>query len=205
MRSIGSADERDDAPELGDKPQTATKRYQCLECESNFSTSGHLTRHMRIHSGLKKFQCEVPGCERVFHRLDNCRQHEVAHKRRLIKHRMKEIAASSKSNASAQVLPAGLAAQSRGGSGSTSSGHTEPIYTDHKMRYTHFEGNTQGNTPPETPGLEFVHRSPWLPNQPISNEQQLRLQDQPTRVQEQPQNLQPARKTSKTSVSFLVD
>ncbi|KAJ3129723.1 hypothetical protein HK098_000502 [Nowakowskiella sp. JEL0407] len=52
------------------------KRFDCLVegCGKNFSTSGHLARHSRIHSGLKPFTCLWDGCDQSFSRRDNMMQ-----------------------------------------------------------------------------------------------------------------------------------
>ncbi|KAI8842375.1 hypothetical protein BJ741DRAFT_380148 [Chytriomyces cf. hyalinus JEL632] len=68
------------------RPHTkAPKRYPCkfAGCEKDFSTSGHLSRHSRIHMGLKRFSCSVDGCDRIFVRADNRDQHDKSHRRRL--------------------------------------------------------------------------------------------------------------------------
>ncbi|TPX63584.1 hypothetical protein CcCBS67573_g08633 [Chytriomyces confervae] len=63
----------------------APKRYPCkfAGCDKDFSTSGHLSRHSRIHMGLKRFSCSVDGCDRTFVRADNRDQHDKSHRRRL--------------------------------------------------------------------------------------------------------------------------
>ncbi|KAJ3072407.1 transcriptional repressor [Podochytrium sp. JEL0797] len=70
-----------DAPAI----EMVRKRYPCKSCDKDFSTSGQLSRHNRIHKGVKRFQCDVPGCERTFFRADNREQHSRSHKRRLEK------------------------------------------------------------------------------------------------------------------------
>lgn len=55
------------------------KRYICRNCNNTFTTSGHLARHMRIHTGEKKHVCPQAGCEARFSRQDNCLQHYKTH------------------------------------------------------------------------------------------------------------------------------
>ncbi|KAI9279027.1 hypothetical protein BC943DRAFT_284358, partial [Umbelopsis sp. AD052] len=58
--------------------QVHTKRkYHCREpgCDKSFTTSGHLARHNRIHTGEKNFRCLFPGCQSRFSRQDNMMQH----------------------------------------------------------------------------------------------------------------------------------
>jgi len=56
------------------------RRYECATCGKTFTTSGHVARHNRIHTGEKNFQCPEPGCSQRFSRQDNCMQHYRTHK-----------------------------------------------------------------------------------------------------------------------------
>ncbi|KAI9098867.1 hypothetical protein DFS34DRAFT_92674 [Phlyctochytrium arcticum] len=55
------------------------RRHQCEECPKAFTTSGHLRRHTRIHSGIKPYHCLLEGCESKFARHDNMMQHYRCH------------------------------------------------------------------------------------------------------------------------------
>ncbi|CDH52029.1 hypothetical protein RO3G_00589 [Lichtheimia corymbifera JMRC:FSU:9682] len=57
------------------------RKYHCTApgCDKSFTTSGHLARHNRIHTGEKNFHCLYPGCPSRFSRQDNMMQHYRTH------------------------------------------------------------------------------------------------------------------------------
>ncbi|KAI8808733.1 hypothetical protein BJ742DRAFT_667314, partial [Cladochytrium replicatum] len=57
------------------------RRYLCQfeGCGKNFSTSGHLARHRRLHTGAKPFACPIENCTSRFNRHDNMLQHWRSH------------------------------------------------------------------------------------------------------------------------------
>ncbi|KAL2756155.1 hypothetical protein ACRALDRAFT_2105987 [Sodiomyces alcalophilus JCM 7366] len=62
----------------------AGKRYPCRYreshgCEKTFTTSGHASRHSKIHTAEKAVQCTFPGCQKKFTRADNMKQHLETH------------------------------------------------------------------------------------------------------------------------------
>ncbi|KAL3961688.1 hypothetical protein ACCO45_003211 [Purpureocillium lilacinum] len=48
-------------------------------CEKTFTTSGHASRHSKIHTAEKAVQCTYPGCQKKFTRADNMKQHLETH------------------------------------------------------------------------------------------------------------------------------
>ncbi|KAF7304116.1 hypothetical protein MIND_00643200 [Mycena indigotica] len=70
---------------LPSPPQASTssrpaKTRLCPHCAKRFSTAGHLSRHVRIHSSSgRTFVCAFPGCATACSRRDNLRQHYRLH------------------------------------------------------------------------------------------------------------------------------
>ncbi|TRY57889.1 hypothetical protein DNTS_014406 [Danionella cerebrum] len=58
---------------------TGHKPFQCRICMRSFSRSDHLTTHIRTHTGEKPFSCEL--CGRKFARSDERRRHAKIHQR----------------------------------------------------------------------------------------------------------------------------
>ncbi|KAM8852653.1 early growth response protein 2b-like [Synchiropus picturatus] len=58
---------------------TGHKPFQCRICMRNFSRSDHLTTHIRTHTGEKPFSCDQ--CGRKFARSDERRRHLKIHQR----------------------------------------------------------------------------------------------------------------------------
>ncbi|RDA92312.1 hypothetical protein CP533_3267 [Ophiocordyceps camponoti-saundersi (nom. inval.)] len=64
--------------------QRPSKRYPCRYrdshgCEKTFTTSGHASRHSKIHTAEKAVQCTFQGCQKKFTRADNMKQHLETH------------------------------------------------------------------------------------------------------------------------------
>lgn len=65
-------------------PERTAKRYPCRfrdshGCEKTFTTSGHASRHSKIHTAEKGVQCTYTGCHKKFTRADNMKQHLETH------------------------------------------------------------------------------------------------------------------------------
>ncbi|KAK2073651.1 hypothetical protein P8C59_007916 [Phyllachora maydis] len=65
-------------------PVTTGKRYPCRYrdshgCEKTFTTSGHASRHSKIHTAEKAVHCTFAGCAKKFTRADNMKQHLETH------------------------------------------------------------------------------------------------------------------------------
>ncbi|KAI0337979.1 hypothetical protein BDW22DRAFT_844523 [Trametopsis cervina] len=60
-------------------PTASKKKYSCTLCARGFTTSGHLARHARVHTGERNHKCPFPGCETKCSRQDNLQQHYRIH------------------------------------------------------------------------------------------------------------------------------
>lgn len=86
------------------------KRYPCRYkdshgCDKSFTTSGHASRHSKIHTAEKAVHCSFQGCQKKFTRADNMKQHLETHykeRSRSANHK------SSSSSVTRLTLPAGI-------------------------------------------------------------------------------------------------
>ncbi|GBP71085.1 Early growth response protein 1 [Eumeta japonica] len=62
---------------------TGQKPFQCRICMRSFSRSDHLTTHVRTHTGEKPFACDV--CGRKFARSDEKKRHAKVHLKQRVK------------------------------------------------------------------------------------------------------------------------
>nr|XP_046266093.1 early growth response protein 1-B-like [Scatophagus argus] len=79
---------------------TGQKPFQCRICMRSFSRSDHLTTHIRTHTGEKPFACTE--CGRKFARSDERKRHAKIHQRQ--RERKADRNSSSSSSSSAPVL-----------------------------------------------------------------------------------------------------
>lgn len=62
---------------------TGQKPFQCRICMRSFSRSDHLTTHVRTHTGEKPFSCDL--CGRKFARSDEKKRHAKVHMKQKVK------------------------------------------------------------------------------------------------------------------------
>ncbi|KAI6043728.1 hypothetical protein EDC04DRAFT_640526 [Pisolithus marmoratus] len=66
-------------PHSSPQNPSAKKKHVCTTCDRGFTTSGHLARHIRVHTGERNHRCPFPGCETRCSRQDNLQQHYRIH------------------------------------------------------------------------------------------------------------------------------
>ncbi|ODN00564.1 putative zinc finger protein [Orchesella cincta] len=59
------------------KPHDPNKSYPCEVCHRSFARSDMLTRHVRLHTGVKPYTCKM--CGQVFSRSDHLSTHQRTH------------------------------------------------------------------------------------------------------------------------------
>ncbi|XP_059620821.1 early growth response protein 1 isoform X2 [Phlebotomus argentipes] len=82
---------------------TGQKPFQCRICMRSFSRSDHLTTHIRTHTGEKPFSCDV--CGRKFARSDEKKRHAKVHLKQRIKKESKMQQSQSSAAPPSVVAP----------------------------------------------------------------------------------------------------
>jgi len=103
---------------------TGQKPFQCRICLRNFSRSDHLTTHIRTHTGEKPYSCDT--CGRKFARSDERKRHCKIHLRQKVK---KETEQRGSSSSCTFQLPHSSSSSSSSSSPSTCSLPTSTIAT----------------------------------------------------------------------------
>lgn len=78
---------------------TGQKPFQCRTCMRSFSRSDHLTTHIRTHTGEKPFSCDT--CGRKFARSDEKKRHAKVH----LKQKIKKYGRSGNSSHDSNIDP----------------------------------------------------------------------------------------------------
>ena len=124
-----SSSYEDEASNSASMTERTGKRYPCRYreshgCEKTFTTSGHASRHSKIHTAEKAVQCTYPGCQKKFTRADNMKQH-------LETHYKEKSRSSSSSKSSSRSMGSSTAAKraSLSRSSTTRSGVASPDVT----------------------------------------------------------------------------
>ncbi|KAG4427254.1 hypothetical protein IFR05_017263 [Cadophora sp. M221] len=99
------------------------KRYPCRHrdthnCDKTFTTSGHASRHSKIHTAEKGVVCTWKGCQKKFTRGDNMKQHLETH----TKERSRSSTAQKNAAIRSLTIPSGV----RKNSSSTDSRSSRP-------------------------------------------------------------------------------
>ncbi|XP_035226735.1 early growth response protein 1-B-like isoform X1 [Stegodyphus dumicola] len=88
---------------------TGQKPFQCRICMRSFSRSDHLTTHIRTHTGEKPFTCET--CGRKFARSDEKKRHAKVHLKQRSKRQQSSSSTSTTSSSAASSTVSSLQQQ----------------------------------------------------------------------------------------------
>ena len=83
---------------------TGQKPFQCRICMRSFSRSDHLTTHIRTHTGEKPFSCDV--CSRKFARSDEKKRHAKVHLKQKLKRSNSSSGSQGNGSSSSNATPA---------------------------------------------------------------------------------------------------
>lgn len=53
--------------------------HVCPHCPASFNRAGHLTQHIRSHTGDRPYVCDHEGCSKTFSRKDHLQRHKLSH------------------------------------------------------------------------------------------------------------------------------
>ncbi|PSN50162.1 hypothetical protein C0J52_11974 [Blattella germanica] len=121
---------------------TGQKPFQCRICMRSFSRSDHLTTHIRTHTGEKPFQCDT--CGRKFARSDEKKRHAKVHLKQRLKKESKLVAGSSGASGSQQQQQAPPQQQHM---------HPHHLHQHHQQQQQHHHHHQ----PAGTSGLQQQH------------------------------------------------
>ncbi|XP_050293209.1 early growth response protein 1-B-like isoform X2 [Anthonomus grandis grandis] len=129
---------------------TGQKPFQCRICMRSFSRSDHLTTHIRTHTGEKPFSCDV--CGRKFARSDEKKRHAKVH----LKQRMKKESKLSSSSTSTST---------NNNNSSTISSHVASpthhhTHHHHHHMHPHQMSSSHTVTSEDASGLERISHAP---------------------------------------------
>ncbi|KAJ2905100.1 C2H2 transcription factor [Zalerion maritima] len=140
------------------------KRYPCRYrdthgCDKTFTTSGHASRHSKIHTAEKAVPCTYPNCHKKFTRADNMKQHLETH--------YKDKSRTSGSRSSA---PRSSATSATGGSRRTSASSSRTGSTNHHHHSHHHHHHHHHTSRDEIVAWEAAQyaQHQHSPNEPFS-------------------------------------
>ncbi|KAK0612951.1 hypothetical protein B0T17DRAFT_498869 [Bombardia bombarda] len=107
------------------------KRYPCRYrethgCEKTFTTSGHASRHSKIHTAEKAVPCSFHTCSKKFTRADNMKQHLETHYKDRSRPSSSRLSVSSSSDKKSSSL-SGKPSSSRPSKAAISGDSTMPL------------------------------------------------------------------------------
>jgi uncharacterized Zn-finger protein len=146
----------DDHMSAGTSERTGSssgKRYPCRfkdshGCDKSFTTSGHASRHSKIHTAEKAVHCSFQGCQKKFTRADNMKQHLETHYKE--RSRSSTSHKSSTSSTTKLTVAAGVKKSSMSGTRisrpTSRTGWPEQLSVDTSATFSHYHGDRYSTT-----------------------------------------------------------
>ena len=152
---------------------TGQKPFQCRICMRTFSRSDHLTTHIRTHTGEKPFTCDI--CGRKFARSDEKKRHAKVH----AKTRGKRSVAAAAAAAQQQAAAASAAAQQQAVvSGTSSNGsHHSQVSTNPNTSFQLAPTSTSSSMGVQSSNTSTVSGLQMLGAQPMASSSTLSQQE----------------------------
>ncbi|KAJ7288013.1 hypothetical protein C8J57DRAFT_1214245 [Mycena rebaudengoi] len=145
----------------------AKRRYVCPDCDKAFSTSSHLGRHAKVHTGEKNYECTFPGCGVRCSRQDNLQAHYRVHLAPPSGGKGTRKSGSGKSTVPAHASP--LASSSRP-SGLSASPPAQEMYRNPASRFSSASAeNSPAAYSSQLPPINAHGGPPFLPYQGYSS------------------------------------
>ncbi|RWS12643.1 early growth response protein 1-like protein [Dinothrombium tinctorium] len=108
---------------------TGQKPFQCRICMRSFSRSDHLTTHIRTHTGEKPFSCDL--CGRKFARSDEKKRHAKVHLKQKVKRESRSSSSSAAASSSQQCSSTAISSTGQSTSSTMSQQQQQSIAMHH--------------------------------------------------------------------------
>ncbi|KAH7102915.1 hypothetical protein BKA62DRAFT_698020 [Auriculariales sp. MPI-PUGE-AT-0066] len=155
----------------GVETDSRKKKHLCPTCNRGFTTSGHLSRHQRVHSGERNHACPFPGCTTRCSRQDNLQQHYRVHlsprSRNISTSAARQAMAKKQNELSSGIIDTGTSTPPPMPDDSGRSSPPAPASLAYRAQQLH-DDRGRDNSPPQ-PVMNANMPAPGVTGQPFAN------------------------------------